>query len=305
MDEHDSEEDTDTSNTFAKMIESHEKIVSPHNEDVQTINMGTEEEKKELKIVDNSEKDEMIARFKEYLDVFAWSYRDILGLDPRVVTHKIPLYPNSRPIKQKFEARVWNEQCQEAFEKIKVYLLDPPVLMPPVPEKPLILYVTVLDELMGSVLGQHDENGKKEEAIYYLSKNFTYYEYGYATIEKTCCAFVWLATRLRQYMLYHTTMLISRIDPMKFIFKKPYLSGRLAKWKIVLSEYDIVYMTKKFIKGNAIAYHLANNPIEDYQLMKFEFPDEDILVVDKEEENEKSNRWKMYFDGPIMFMGVE
>ncbi|KAI4347841.1 hypothetical protein L6164_008619 [Bauhinia variegata] len=71
LDEYDFEEDTDTSNTFAKMIESHEKIVSPHNEDVQTINMGTEEEQKELKIVDNPEKDEMIAFFKEYLDVFA------------------------------------------------------------------------------------------------------------------------------------------------------------------------------------------------------------------------------------------
>ena len=37
---------------------------------------------------------------------------------------------------------VWNEQCQEAFEKIKSYLMKPPILVPPVPEKPLLLYLT-------------------------------------------------------------------------------------------------------------------------------------------------------------------
>ncbi|KAL9347259.1 hypothetical protein Peur_058625 [Populus x canadensis] len=34
----------------------------------------------------------------------------------------------------------WNEECEEAFEKIKQYLLNPPLLVPSVPERPLILY---------------------------------------------------------------------------------------------------------------------------------------------------------------------
>ena len=67
----------------------------------------------------------------------------------------------------------WNEDCQVAFDKIKLYLQEPPVLRPPVPGRPLILYLTVLDELMGCVLGQHDETDRKEHAIYYLSKKFT------------------------------------------------------------------------------------------------------------------------------------
>ena len=41
------------------------------------------------------------------------------------------------------------------------------------PEKPLILYMIVLDESMGCMLGQHDESGKREWAVYYLSKKFT------------------------------------------------------------------------------------------------------------------------------------
>ena len=54
----------------------------------------------------------------------------------------------------------WNEDCQGAFGRIKMCLMNPPVLMPPVPGRPLILYMTILDESMGCMLGQHDESGR-------------------------------------------------------------------------------------------------------------------------------------------------
>ena len=37
---------------------------------------------------------------------------------------------------------VWNEQCEEAFEKIKSYLMKPPILVLTVLEKPLLSYLT-------------------------------------------------------------------------------------------------------------------------------------------------------------------
>uniref|UniRef100_A0A2N9IAM5 Integrase catalytic domain-containing protein n=1 Tax=Fagus sylvatica TaxID=28930 RepID=A0A2N9IAM5_FAGSY len=67
----------------------------------------------------------------------------------------------------------WTEDCQKAFDKIKEYLLNPPILVPPTPGRPLILYLTVQEASMGCMLGQQDETGKKEQAIYYLSKKFT------------------------------------------------------------------------------------------------------------------------------------
>lgn len=45
--------------------------------------------------------------------------------------------------------------------------------MPPIPDMPLIMYLTVLEGSMGCVLGQHDETGRKGHAIYYLSNKFT------------------------------------------------------------------------------------------------------------------------------------
>ena len=64
------------------------------------------------------------------------------------------------------------------------------MLMPPVPGRPLIFYMTVLDE-----------SRKREQAVYYLSKKFTTCEMNYSLLERTCCALVWVSHRLRQYML--------------------------------------------------------------------------------------------------------
>ena len=62
-----------------------------------------------------------------------------------------------------------------------------------------------------------------------MSKKFTDYESRYSPLEKMCCALAWTAQRLRQYMLYHTTWLITKLDPIKFIFEKPLLFERIAR----------------------------------------------------------------------------
>src|ERR1043165_4833826 len=82
----------------------------------------------------------------------------------------------------------WNDDCQTTFDKIKEYLQNPPILMPPVKGRPLIMYLTVLENSTGCVLGQHDESGQKEYAIYYLSKKFTDSETRHSQLEKICSA---------------------------------------------------------------------------------------------------------------------
>jgi len=42
--------------------------------------------------------------------------------------------------------------------------------------------------------------------------------------EKLCYALAWAAKRLCQYMLHHTTWLISKLDPLRHIYERPYLS---------------------------------------------------------------------------------
>ena len=51
----------------------------------------------------------------------------------------------------------------------------------------------------------------------------------YSQLEKACCALAWAARRLRQYMLNHATLLISKMDLIKYTSEKPALSGRTTR----------------------------------------------------------------------------
>ena len=193
----------------------------------------------------------------------------------------------------------WNDQCQYAFDKIKTYLQNPPILVPPVLGKPLILYLTVLEFSFGAMLAQHDDQ-KKEKAIYYVSKKFTDGEAKYSPLEKSSCALAWVAFKLKQYMLRHTTYLVSRMDPIKYLMETPYIHGRLAKWQVMLSQYHIVYITKKSIKGSIIADQLAELPTETTDKVDFDFPDENLIA---QIDSVKDQRWEMYFDGAVNSTG--
>ena len=72
----------------------------------------------------------------------------------------------------------------------------------PIPKKLLILYVSVIDDSVGAVLAQHDEEGK-ERAMYYLSKLFNEVEKKYTAMENTCAGVVWVAQKLKHYFLAH------------------------------------------------------------------------------------------------------
>jgi hypothetical protein len=48
---------------------------------------------------------------------------------------------------------------------------------------------------------------------------------------------------------------------------------------MLLFEYDIEYRSQKAIKGSVLADYLAHQPIEDYQSVQYDFPDEEILYL--------------------------
>ncbi|XP_057962235.1 uncharacterized protein LOC131153793 [Malania oleifera] len=91
------------------------------------------------------------------------------------------------------------------------------------------------------------------------------------------------------------------MDPIKFVFKKPVVTGRVARWQMLLTEYDITYMTRKAIKGSIIVKYLADKSMDDYQPMEFDFPNKDIDSISQEEEDYEG--WTMLFDGVVNMWG--
>ena len=78
---------------------------------------------------------------------------------------------------------IWDDACQQAFEEIKQYLTNPPVLVAPVLGKPFLIYVRAIDHSLGTLLAQNNDQGH-EQAIYYLSRTMIGAEHRYNPVEK-------------------------------------------------------------------------------------------------------------------------
>lgn len=88
----------------------------------------------------------------------------------------------------------WETKCAEYFYQIKQYLMNPPILVPPVVGKPLILYISTTDISVGALLAQEDQQGK-ERAIYYISRTLNGYELNYTFIKKACLTVVFASQK--------------------------------------------------------------------------------------------------------------
>ncbi|KAI8550830.1 hypothetical protein RHMOL_Rhmol06G0138100 [Rhododendron molle] len=117
------------------------------------------------------------------------------------------------------------------------------------------------------MLAQEGDDGV-EKAVYYFSKKMVGSEERYAPLGKTCWALVWASKKLRHYMLAYP-----------FLFEKPALTGRMAQWLLMLGKFELKYVTRKFVKGRAIAEFLADYPVEGEKDVEFKFPDEDITTI--------------------------
>ncbi|GKV53168.1 hypothetical protein SLEP1_g59706 [Rubroshorea leprosula] len=156
----------------------------------------------------------------------------------------------------------WERQHQAALDAIKEYLSKLPVLVPPVKNKPLLLYISAADESIGCLLAQENSN-KQEQAVYYLSRALNPTEVKYSSVEKLCLALFFAAIKLRHYLLYSEVFVVSKTDVIKYMLSRPLLRGRIGKWILALTEFNLRYLPQKAVTGQALADFLAYHPCLD------------------------------------------
>ena len=98
-------------------------------------------------------------------------------------------------------------------------------------------------------------------------------------IERYYLALVWATRKLRHYMTEYSMHLISRLDPLRYLFDRPALVGPLIRWLVLLTEFDIHYVTQKSIRGSIVVDQLALLPVSDGRAIDDDFPNEDVVVV--------------------------
>ena len=123
------------------------------------------------------------------------------------------------------------------------------------------------------------------------------YECGYIMIEHLFLALVYATKRLRHYVTGYSILLVSRLDPLTYLFNGSVPIARLMRWLVLLTEFDIRYVTQKLVKGSIVADHLASLPISNDRSIDDDFPNEQFVSVTN------IARWQLYFDGAANQLG--
>src|SRR4051812_30933197 len=131
-----------------------------------------------------------------------------------------------------------------------------------------------MEHSLRALLAQKSDKGY-EQNIYYLSRTMVGAEHRYNPVEKECLALVFAVQKMRHYLAEQTIHVVSRVNPLRLLMiKTSALNGRLTKWAMLLSQYDMHFKPQKATKGQAIADFLAENPRSNSITLFEELPDE-------------------------------
>jgi len=138
----------------------------------------------------------------------------------------------------------WEPEHHKAFDDIKAYLMNPPILLPPLRDKVMKLFIAASDNTIGSMLAQEYENGI-ERAIYYLRRVLSDAETRYHPSEKLCLCLYFSCTKLKQYINPIDVYVYSHFDIIKHMLSKPILHSSVGKWALALIEYSLTYLLEQ------------------------------------------------------------
>ena len=85
--------------------------------------------------------------------------------------------------------------------------------------------------------------------MFYISKLMKGLELRYSITEKVCLSLAFAVTKFNHYFLGHHVQLLTKSNPVKYLFTCPQLSRRMAQWAILTSCLDIECIRPTPIKG--------------------------------------------------------
>ena len=135
---------------------------------------------------------------------------------------------------------VWTDDCQLAFDKVKLLLQKSPVLKSPDYEKPFKLIIDSSDVGTGSVLVQEASDGL-DHPVSYFSKKFLKYQKNYSVVEKETLGLV-LALEHFDVYLGSTPFKITVYtdhNPLTFLKTMKNKNQTLVRWSLALQEYNL------------------------------------------------------------------
>ena len=163
-----------------------------------------------------------------------------------------------RLARKKPDKLVWTQKEITSFEQLKSALLRRPILRPPDPKKPMILFCDASSVALGAVLAQYDEQADRDYVISYASKKLLPRERNYSTIEAEVLAIVFGVQKFRQWIIAREVHVYTDHRALLWLNSIMKHSSRLARWALIFQEYNI---KTNYIRGqNQLADPLTRTP---------------------------------------------
>jgi len=149
---------------------------------------------------------------------------------------------------------VWTEERHKSFEDLKSRLVKAPILSPPDWVREFQVTIDASGWCLGAILWQYEE--KKECPIDYASRQMSVAERKYIATKREALALVYACKKFRHYLLGYKIIFHMYHDSLKYLVNKPDLSGRIARWILLLQEFNYEVVVKSS-KPNANANFLS------------------------------------------------
>ena len=152
------------------------------------------------------------------------------------------------------KAFAWTEECETAFQELKHYLSNPPLLSLSKEGEDLFLYLAISVTAVSAALIR--EENQVQLPVYYVSQAFQGAEARYPRRAKITFALIVASRKLCPY--FQANPIIVMTDQLiKKAMNKPEAAGRMVQWAIELSQFDIEYHSQTTIKAQALADFIA------------------------------------------------
>ncbi|XP_074373631.1 uncharacterized protein LOC141713979 [Apium graveolens] len=193
---------------------------------------------------------------------------------------------------------VWTPECEDAFKRIKEQLGNPPILSKPLDGESLILYLAVSEYSISAVLVREEDG--QQSPVYYVSKRLHDAETRYTSIEKLVYALILASRKLRPYFQAHRIE-VRTAYPLRQVLHKPESSGRMLKWAVELGQFDLEYVPRTAIKGQALDDFLLefDSEIDDKALVMLHPPHSEESL-----EEFPHPWWILHVDGAVNHGGA-
>ena len=100
------------------------------------------------------------------------------------------------------------------------------------------------------------EQDQVQRPIYFISTALQGPELRYQSLETATLGVVFSAIRLRHYFHSFRVVVMTNL-PIQKVLQKPDVAGRMVRWTVELSEFDIQYEPRGSIKGQVYADFVA------------------------------------------------